>query len=309
MLVFLANSQVSKVTVWWNGSDDAIQTSLAYRNIYFNDDTSGSGRLNNGILELTLPFGAGDNPDVSARVGSVTNTATFMRANGDTDDPQYGSNLAYIIYNGVVRDIIHQEAEWGGGIPGCPNVYSQIVITLPANVNYYTYQLRLMFITSSQTRTITELAPIRLSSSISQIQTENGTLNGLPVVVNTTSSSASFYNFSDGTWAHHWSQFISGTNGGGILFTDAANQRLYAFDSMAGTTTGALKADSANRRIELRPVTSSTSFQNAFDVAWYGAVATFDSTRTPIYTLQGSTPTGLWILTEYPPVVTVTAES
>jgi hypothetical protein len=309
MIVFLANSEVSKVTIWWNGSDDAIQTPLAYENLYFDDSTSGDGRLDNNILELTLPFNAGDSSDVIAHVGTVTNTATFMRVNGDGDEPRYGSNLAYIIYNGVVRDIIHQEPEWGGGIPGCPNVYSQIVITLPANVNYYTYQLRLMFINSDQSRTITELTPIRLSSSISQIQTENGTFEGLPVTADTTSGSDYFYDFSDGTWEHHWSQFISGTGtGGGIMFTDAANQQLYAFDSIAGTTTGALRADSSNRRIELRPITSSTAFQDALDISWYGAVATFDSTKTPIYENAG-TPTGLWILAEYPPAITVTAET
>ena len=309
MIVFLANSKVSKVTIWWNGSDDALQTSLAYQNVYFSDDTNGDGILNNGKLSLTLPFDGNGNPDITSHVGSVTNNAYFMRINSEF--PTYGANLAYIIYNGVVRDIIHQEAEWSTGIPNCPNVYSQIVITLPATVNYYTYQLRLMFIDSEQSRAITDITPIRLySSSINQIQTENGTLDGFPIVVSTTSGSTSFYNFSQSTWEHHWSQFISGTGtGSGIMFTDTANQQLYAFDSIAGTTTGALRTDSTNRRIELRPVTSLTSFQHMYDIAWYGAVATFDSTKTPIYKLQGGAPTGLWILDEYPPAVTVAAEN
>ena len=309
MIVFLANSKVSKVTIWWNGSDDALQTSLAYQNVYFSDDTNGDGILNNGQLSLTLPFDGNGNPDITSHVGSVTNNAYFMRINSEF--PTYGANLAYIIYNGVVRDIIHQEAEWSTGIPNCPNVYSQIVITLPATVNYYTYQLRLMFIDSEQSRAITDITPIRLySSSINQIQTENGTLDGFPIVVSTTSGSTSFYNFSQSTWEHHWSQFISGTGtGSGIMFTDTANQQLYAFDSIAGTTTGALRTDSTNRRIELRPVTSLTSFQHMYDIAWYGAVATFDSTKTPIYKLQGGAPTGLWILDEYPPAVTVAAEN
>jgi hypothetical protein len=309
MIVFLANSKTSKVTIWWNGSDDALQTSLAYQNVYFSDDTSGDGTLNNGKLSLTLPFDGNGNTDITSRVGSVTTSTYFMRINSEF--PTYGSNLAYIIYNGVVRDIIHQEAEWSTGIPNCPNVYSQIVITLPATVNYYTYQLRLMFIDSEQSRTITDLTPIRLySSSINQIQTENGTVGGFPVVASTTSGSASFYNYSQSTWEHHWSQFISGTGtGGGIMYTDVANTQLYAFDSLAGTATGTLRADSTNRRIELRPITSSTSFQHMFDVAWYGAVATFDSTKTPIYKLQGGAPSGLWILAEYPPAVSVTAET
>jgi hypothetical protein len=303
MLVFLVNSKVSQVTIWWDGSDSAIQTPHAYRNIYFSDNPS-NGILRNGKLNLQISSDFA----ITSSVGTTQTTATFMRINGVA--PSYGANLAYIIYNGVVRDIIHQEAEWSSGITGCPNVYSQIVITLPANVHYYTYQLKLMFINSEQSRTITELVPIRLSSSLSQIQTENGTLNGTPVTVNTTSGSNSFHNFSDGTWQHHWSQFISASNtGGGIMFTSLHNQKLYVFDSIAETTTGILRADSSNRRIELQPITSSTSFQHAFDVTWHGAVATFDNTKTPIYAIQNGIATGLWVLVEYPPTVTVTTKS
>jgi len=302
MIVFLMNSKVSKFTIWWNGSDEAVQTSLAYTNFSFSDNLS-TRTLNNGIQ--TLQFSA-NGFTLTSTTGSTTSTARLMRINNEEDNTN--PELAYVIYNGVVRDIVQGEAEWHGGPDGCPNVYSNIVITLPADVTYYTYQLRLMFINSAQSRTITDLCPIRLSSSISQIQTENGTLGGLPVTVNTASGSDSFYNFSDGTWAHHWSQFISGTDGAGIMFTDTANQQLYAFDSIAGTTTGALRADSSSRRIELRPVTSATSFTYALDVAWHGAVVTFDNT-TPIYIIEESIPTGLWILAEYPPTITVTAES
>ncbi|MHA2182732.1 MAG: hypothetical protein ACXAAH_15030, partial [Promethearchaeota archaeon] len=137
MIVFLVNSQVSKVTIWWDGSDEASQTAYAYQNIYFTDNPS-SQRLNNGKLQLQF------NGDfrVTSTINSVSTIANFMEINGKS--PSYGSTLAYPIYNGIIRDIIHQEAEWSNGIPNCPNVYSQIVLTLPANVNYYTYQLRLM---------------------------------------------------------------------------------------------------------------------------------------------------------------------
>jgi hypothetical protein len=303
MIVFLINSKASKFTIWWNGSDDAVQTSLAYTNTFFSDTLS-TQTLNNG--RQTLRFST-SGFTLTSTAGSTTSTANLMRINSREDNT--APELAFVIYNGIVRDIVQGEAEWSGGVDNCPNVYSNIVITLPANATYYTYQLRLMFINSSQSRTITELTPIRLSTSISQIQTENGTLGGLPLTWNTTSSYNSFYNFSDGTWAHHWSQFISGANGAGIMFTDTGNQMLYAFDSIAGTTTGALRADSGNSRIELRPITSSTSFTYPLDVTWCGAVATFDSSRTPIYKMQGGTPTGLWITVEYPPTITVTAES
>jgi hypothetical protein len=302
MIVFLMSSQVSKFTIWWNGSDDAVQTSLAYTNTYFSDNV-GTRTLSNGRQSLQF---SSSGFTLTSTAGGTTSTARLMRINNYEDDTN--PELAYVIVNGVVRDIVQGEAEWGGGIDNCPNVYSNIVITLPANTTYYTYQLRLMFLNSAQSRTITELTPIRLSSSISQIQTENGTSGGLPVTVNTTSGTNSFSNFSDGKWAHHWSQFISGANGAGIMFTDSANQLLYAFDSIAGTRTGALRADSGNRQIDLRTITSSTSFQYALDVTWNGAVATFDSSRTPIYKWQGGAPSGLWILVEYPPTITVVAE-
>jgi hypothetical protein len=307
MIVFLANSHVSKFTIWWNGSDDAVQTPPAYQNIYFKDDTSGGGRLDNGQLVLTLPFNGDGNYDVTSTVGGVTSRATLMRVNTNKY-PTYGSNLAYIIYNGVVRDIIHQEAEWSGGISGCPNVYSQIVITLPAGVTYYTYQLRLMFLDSEQSRTVSDFCPIRITTTsyISQLQTENGTTNGYPDVA---TGSSSYYNFSDGTWEHHWSQFTwsSGTRGAGMMFTDSANQMLYRFDTIAGDTTGALKSDYGAKSIEVRPVNPSdpATFQYALDVMWHGAVATFDNT-TPIYASDQS---GLWMLVEYPPIITVTAET
>jgi hypothetical protein len=304
MIVFLVNRNVSKVTIWWDGSDEAVQTSLAYTNIYFSDDIS-TRTLNNG--RQTLQF-SDRGFTLTSKVGSTTSTARLMRINmeNDTTDPE----LAYVIVNGVVRDIVQGEAEWSGGAYNCPNVYSNIVITLPATVTYYTYQLRLMFINSAQQRTITDLCPIQLSTNLTSIQTmtENGTASGYPIVANGTGT---FSNYTSGGWTpHHWSQTIMGTRGAGIMFTNTANQRLYAFDSTPPeTATGALKASTTgNGLIQFVPVTlRQVQFTYAMDITWHGAVVTFDNT-TPIYTTAG-TPTGLWILAEYPPTITVTAES
>jgi hypothetical protein len=93
------------------------------------------------------------------------------------------------------------------------------------------------------------------------------------------------------------------------MFPDTANQQLYTFDSIAGNPTGALKASNTTKIIELLPVTlRQVNFQYALDVTWNGAIATFNGT-TPIYIVQGGTPSGLWILAEYPPTIAVTAES
>ena len=310
MIVFLLNSKVSDFTIWWNGSDVAVQTPLAYTNKYFTNDNTGTQTLTNG--NVTLLFGSFNIKSTVAGT-STYSTATFMRIN--QENSTYGAGISYVIHHGIVRDVIQQEAEWGtgvsgiGGADGSPNLYANIVITLPANATYYTYQLRIMFINSTQARSITDLSPIQLTTSLSspQLQTENGTLAGLPILQNGTGT---FLNSTAGSWTpHHFSQFISDNGrGAGIMFTDAANQRLYAFDSIAGSSTGALKPSSAI--IELLPVSAAqASFKYPYDITWHGAVVTFDGT-TPVCSLyDGTTPTGLWILSEYPPTVTVTAKS
>ena len=313
MLVFLVTPKVSKVTIWWDGRDNANQTSQAYKNRYFTGDdvitNPDSGILTNGILRLTIQrvseFGVTAFKVTSNIVGStVTATARFMRINGK--NATYGSGTAYVIHHGIVRDIVQQEAEFSGGIPNSPNLYTHIVLTLPANATYYTYQLRLMFVNSQQSRTITDICPIRITTSIGspQTQTENGISGGYPIVQNGTGT---FYN-SSSVWQHHWSQIITGTRGAGIMFTHEANKMLYTFDTIT-TKTGALKVNSTTRTIELLPVTRSpVSFTYAKDVTWYGAVATFDAS-TPIYEVVGSQKTGLWITVEYPPTITVTTQS
>jgi hypothetical protein len=314
MIVFLLTSKVTDFTVWWNGSDTATQTPLAFTNTYFTNDNTGTQTLTNG--KITMQFLTGFNVKSTVTGTSTSSTATFMRIN--TEASTYGAGLSYVIHHGIVRDIVQQEAEWGktnppaddGGAHNCPNIYANIVLTLPANATYYTYQTRIMFINSAQARTITDLCPIRLTTNLPtvQIQTENSTLAGSPILQNGTGT---FLNTNSVGWtAHHFSQFISENGkGAGIMFADTANQKLYAFDSFASSTSkGAIKASSG--LLELLPVSSSqVQFTSAYDITWQGAVATFDGT-TPVCGLyDGTTPMGLWILAEYPPTITVTAKS
>jgi hypothetical protein len=298
ILVFLVHHEVEKVTLWWDGRDIATQPTYAWKNIYFNDDPdagSSYGVLNNGIVRLKVY-----NFRIESTVvgGSTTSTAKFMRIN--EDEPNYGADPAYVIYNGIVRDIIQQEPEWSGGVPNCPNVYSQIVLTLPANATYYTYAVRTIFVNSSQSRTITDLSAIHLSVSVGQQQTENGTSGGYPVSSNATGL---FYNSSSATgWAHHWSEFSSGNSGAGIMFTDSANEKLYIFDSIAGEKTGALNVIGSGRIVEFNPVERyEVSFTSPLDVTWHGAVVTFED--EPIY--RSSDETGLWVTVEHPPIIAV----
>jgi hypothetical protein len=300
MLVFLANPRLTEVTVWWNGSDVATQTPYAYTNRYFNDSPT-ANTLSNGLLKLQLI-----NPGsftFTSTVGGSSVTTNFMRVNQQWST--YGSDFpAYVVYNGTVRDIIRQEPEWGGGVSGCPDFYGYIVLTLPANATYYTYQLSLIFLNTQKSRAITDLLLIRLTGLTGQSQVENGITGGYPIVSNATGL---YYNASS-VWQHHWSQFVqgTGTRGAGIMFTDDSNQKLYTFDSIAGNKTGALSAD-ATGAIGLMPVTTAQAkFNNSMNVIWYGAVVTFDGT-TPIY--NNSDKTGLWMLMERPPIMNVSTES
>ena len=198
----------------------------------------------------------------------------------------------------------------------CPNVYSQIIVTLPANTTYYTYQLRLMFMNTMPNRTITDLCPVQLTAingSIVSALTENGTnVNGYPIVT-VSSQTGLFYNSSSSLnfTPHHWSQFNSSTfSGTGMMFTNDTNKQLYYFDTIAKNTTGAIRVTPSARTIELLPVTMNpVNFTDALDISWQGAIATFRTGMTPIYTETAGNGTGLWILAEYPPSVNITSES
>ena len=93
---------------------------------------------------------------------SISYRTDFLRVNDEM--PNYGAEPAYVIYNGVVRDIVQQEPEYGGGgVAGSPNFYSQVFLTLPANTPYYTYGVRTIFVDSLQPRTVDDLSVIQLS--------------------------------------------------------------------------------------------------------------------------------------------------
>ncbi len=318
MIVFEVTPSISQLTLWWNGSDTAIQPSAAYTDTYFTGDNplAGTGTLSNGNMTLQISYPKNNIFQASypyyllqikSTVGNVSSSANFMRIDGNAS--QYGSGSpAYIIDHGVVRDIVQEEAEWNcSGTTNYPNVYSQIVFTLPANATFYTYQLRLMFINSAMVaRNIKDISPIQLTTSISPVQamTENGTLiNGVPKVTNGTGI---FYNTGN---ANHWSQLINNAlQGTGIMFSDSANQQLYAFDALANKVTGALNVSSSIPVIELDPVTSAgpVSFTSALDLTWFGAVDTFNGVN-PICVNNGTL--GVWPVVEQPPSVTVSPQS
>ena len=137
MIVFLLNSKVTDFTIWWNGSDVATQTPLAFTNKYFTNDNTAASTLTNGNVTLLI---GGFNVKATVTGSGNSSTANFMRINQQASS--YGAGVAYVIHHGVVRDIVQQEAEWNNGPTGSPNLYANIVITLPANATYYTYNLK-----------------------------------------------------------------------------------------------------------------------------------------------------------------------
>jgi hypothetical protein len=320
MLVFEINYNVTSVRISWNGADTVSQTSYAITDRYFKQDNTKNGVLTNGMLTLTIS-GQPDFAISSTISGGSTVSATFMRVNHQAST--YGSNQSYVIVNGIIRDIVEQEAEWSGGITNCPDLYSQLVVTLPANATYYTYAVRTIFVNSSQApvnRVLSDLSVVQLSIPYSgtwKVLTENGTRsNGYPNTYNITSTGTTglFRNFTatGGSWAHHWSEYIQSSIGGGVMFTNASNFNLYAFDKIAKARTGALNVTENTQSqkvvIEVDPVTStggSASFTYPLDLTWYGAVVNFSATTTPIYPTTGSPTLGLWVIVEDPPTVSI----
>src|SRR5208283_1936239 len=78
MIVFLVNTHVSEFTLWWNGSDQAIQTPLAFSSSNFKNDNSGT-KLDNGQLNLQFTGGF----TVTSTVDGIgtTSTTNFMQIN------------------------------------------------------------------------------------------------------------------------------------------------------------------------------------------------------------------------------------
>jgi hypothetical protein len=192
-----------------------------------------------------------------------------------------------------------------------------MVITLPANANYYTFSLRSIFLNTTRDRDLTDLSAIQLYADRGEVLTEDGITSGHSRA--RTSPPTVFYD--GGTaWAHHWSEYLdSNDKGAGLMVRDSTNSRLYAFDDLAGDKTGAIEIDEGSRKIEFNPIARFpvNNLQDAYDFSWHGAIATFgsgnpDDTIFPYesgysYDYDDDGPfLGLWVLVEYPPTVTFT---
>jgi hypothetical protein len=303
MIVFLVNHHVSKVTLWWDGSDTTVQTKNAYKNTYFTNDNTGNNLLDNGVITLDLSNFANGVKSTTKSTPSISSTINFARVNSVV--PTYGSAVSYTLIHGVVRDIVQQEPEWSGGVPNSPDLYGHIVITLPAGTNYYTYRVRNVFVTTSLTRSISDLSVLQLKAptgSYSQL-TEDGQNSGAPIKSTNTL-------FADGLTAHQhqWSEYIDSSNRGvGLFMRSNFNDLTYAFDNVIGQHTGSISLNLSQKTVEIDPINrfAVTGFSQGLDVTWVGGVVNFNSGNAvdSIYP-SSSGNLGLWVLVESPPTVT-----
>lgn len=293
MLVFLVNSNVDTVTVWWDGNDTATQTPYAQQN-NFSGDVSDTYHisLSNGKIDINVNIDAA-NLVVTSTNGFTSNHAEFLRINGES--PVFHAGTSCVIYNGSVRAILQQEPEYSSG---ATDMYSQLILTLPANTTYYTYTSRLIFVETTQPRSIDDLSVIQLSGLSGNPLTEDGISEDYP---NPYAFAGSFSDGSPSGWDHHWSQFSNFGSGSGVMFTDSANENLYFFDNYPDT--GALVVGAGSSKfIEVNPVElNSVPFDYSNDITWYGAVVNFNG--EPIYQSSGNF--GLWVMVEYPPSVSL----
>jgi len=324
MIVFLVNHNVKKVTIWWDGRDIATQPSTATTNLYFLNDDAPNRKLTNGIIQLDFRLYDLNNYIAASTLptpSSVTTETRFFKIN--TRDSYYGAPESYIIYKGIVRDIIQQEPEYIGGIVSCPDLYTHLVITLPAKANYYTFKARAVFLsTSSRSLTAFELLQMRVTSptSLSTASTEsNINRSVVPSGVPEESSGTPIIDGTpDSDYDPHWSQFRVGNLCAGVIFTNSNNEAVFTFNdgSPTGLARGVIEVITGTRDIFLRPIRTSaappatqyqvTGYTAEKDLKWSGAVALNDSSNSydTVY-YPGSSPTGLWILVEKLPTITV----
>jgi hypothetical protein len=322
MLVFQASPNVSKITIWWNGSDKAVQTPYSMYNPNtspFKNDDPYNGLLSNGLLNLSITrstVGYNQVLRVVSKTGNMNSTAEFARINNEQST--YGSAPSYVIHHGIVRDVVQTEPEWNGGAGGnntsctCPDLYAHIVITLPANATFFTYTSRITFLNSTQTtRKLSDLSILSLDATgLLQASRYPLTQNG----TQTSNTADLFYNYTGLEWAHHWSQIANSTipntiKGTGIMFTNSTNLQMYCFDNETSKT-GGLNVTST-KIIELTPVKryeTQDFHAQPLDITWHCAIATFDAT-TPIYTEKNGSGIGLWLTVVHPPTITVTTEN
>lgn len=306
MIAFLVNHNVSDITIWWVDNDDAKQTEKAWKNIYFNDDPTHSvlqsvDKDNNNLMKIDFSKWAPSKnyfktsyktTSVNSQLGLTNNTS-----------PLFPSLPIYIVYNGVIRDIVTQAAVVDTIDSSVSTIYYNYVITLPANCTYYTYQVTNIMLSTERNRIINSLNVISITIPTSVDKYIMKILTGVVMEVDGPTVNSP-YSHGD----HRWIEYIEGGTtyiGGGILMMSETSEKLYIFDAdVSPQYTGEIIVGD---EINLSPIshTPLEDYKQYSRVTWYGAVMLFDSTSKSdtIYYKDSDGVYGLYAMVVYPPTI------
>lgn len=306
MIVFLVNHHVSDVTIWWVDNDDAKQTKKAWENVYFKDDPTHGilqsvDKNNNNLMKIGFSKWAPPQNYFETSYETTSVSSQFGLINSTS--PLFPSLPVYIVYNGVIRDIVTQAAVVDTIDSSVPTIYNNYVITLPANCTYYTYQITNIMLSTEKNRKINNLCTISITIPNNVDKYIMKTLTGEVMEVDGPTVNSPY---SSGD--HRWIEYISGKTtytGGGILMMNEMSERLYIFDAYvfpqyAGEII-------IGDKIDLSPIshTPLEGYKQYSRVTWYGAVMLFDSTSKSdtIYYEDINGVYGLYAMVVHPPTI------
>jgi hypothetical protein len=309
MIVFLVNHNVSAVTVWWTDDDSAKQTPLAIDNVYFSDDI-GNSKLESNVRghPFVLDFKQWNAPSYYFTSDYDNGKVIVKSYLGYTNSsaPVFPAEMTYVVYNGIVRDIVSQTAVVDTTDGSMPTIYYNFVITLPANCTYYTYQITNTMLETTQARRIDDLSLIKLritDDAEKYVMTEFD--NEIMEVVSPTSYPSQYKG------ANRWIEYLTFSKdmytGAGIMMMQESVDEVFKFDrDISPLTTGRFNVLNSDLLVSPVLLIPLTNYQQYSQVTWHGAVTLFytESLDDTIYYKDGSNNVhGLYALVVYPPTV------
>jgi hypothetical protein len=220
--------------------------------------------------------------------------------------PTFPAGMTYVIYNGVVRDIVSQTAVVDTTDNSIPTIYYNYVITLPANCTYYTYQITNTMLSTTTHRKINDLSFIKLTmpnGASKYVMTD--LKNKYMEVANPTTFPSQYKGLN--RWVEYLSTSGSTYSGAGILMMQESVDRIFKFDQdIAPMSTGRVNLLSASLQLSPVLLLPLTNYQSYSQVTWYGAVLLFKSNSQydTIYYREGvANAHGLYSMVVYPPTI------
>ena len=306
MIVFLVNHHVSDITIWWVDDDSANQTRYAIDNKYFNDDINSNVLVSNVRgSPFKLDFKQWNAPNyyfTTDYKGVIVDSYLGLT---NSTSPVFPSGMTYVIYNGVVRDIVMQMAIVDTLDNSIPTIYYNYVIMLPANCTYYTYQITNTMLSTTRNRKVNDLSFLKIkitNNNLKYIMTDLD--NNKMEVANPTTFPAQYKGIN--RWVEYMDYTHSIYKGAGILMMQESVDKIFKFDQdISPLSTGRVNLVSSD--IQLSPVLlfPLTHYTQYSQVTWHGAVMSFSSNSPydTIYYNDAGILKGLYSMVVYPPKV------